>query len=179
MRFTHFFLLLLICALSMGSAAHAGQPAPDVNGAEVRDFTRFSAALPAGWDGEERTGFHSGKAEECMLILGVKDQAGENYQGLVSIFVLPNDKQTTSESFARELTRFQADATEPAQEGRFWVFTGEPRSQAFKAPALTKVHATPEMVLIAIIQDPEGLGGQAVFESLRGLTPQTRQLLGK
>lgn len=178
MRSTLFFLLLLICALNMGGV-HAAQPAPDVNGAEARDFTRFSAILPAGWDGEERTGFHSGKDEECMLILGIKDEAGENYRGLVSIFVLPNDKQATSESLARELTRFQVDATEPSQEGHFWSFTGEPRSQAFKAPALTKVHATPDMVLIAIIQDPESLGGQTVFENLRGLTPQTRQLLGR
>ena len=179
MRSPLFFLLFLICALSMGSTTHAGQPAPDINGATARDFTRFSAILPAGWDGEERTGFHSGKDEECMLILGAKDEAGENYRSLVSIFVLPNDKQATSESFARDLTRFQVDATEPTEEGHFWVFTGEPRSQAFKAPALTKVHATHDMVLIAIIQDPEGLGGQAAFESLRGLTPQTRQLLGR
>ena len=179
MRSLLFFLLFFICALTMSSAAHAGQPASDTNGTEARNFTRFSAVLPAGWDGEERTGFHSGKDEECMLILGAKDEAGENYRGLVSVFVLPNDKQATSESFARDLTRFQVDATEPTEEGHFWAFTGEPRSQAFKAPALTKVHATPDTVLIAIIQDPEGLGGQAVFESLRGLTPQTRQLLGK
>ena len=179
MRFTTFFLLLLICALTVGNVAHAAQTAPDANGAEARDFTRFSAVLPAGWDGEERTGFHSGKDEECMLILGVKDEAGENYRGLVSIFVLPNDRQTTSENLARELTRFQVDATEPAQEGHFWSFTGEPRSQAFKAPALTKVHATADMVLIAIIQDPENQGALAIFDSLKGLTPQTRELLGQ
>ena len=179
MRFPLFLLILFACALSIGSGALTAQAAPETPAATSRDFTRFSANLPAGWDGEERTGFRSGNDEECMLILGLKDQAEDNYRALVSIFVLPNEKGATSENLAQDLTQFQADATEPQQDGHFWSFNGEPRTQGFKSSALTKVNATKDMVLIAIIQDPENLGALEIFDSLKGLTPQIRELLGK
>lgn len=179
MRFPLFLLLLLVCALSIGPGVLAAQAASETPSAASRDFTRFNANLPAGWDGEERTGFRSGNDEECMLILGLKDQAEDNYRALVSVFVLPNEKEATSENLAQDLAQFQADATEPRQDGHFWSFSGEPRTQGFKSSALTRVHATKDMVLIAIIQDPENLGALEIFDSLKGLTPQTRELLGK
>ncbi|OXS29159.1 MAG: hypothetical protein BCS36_13945 [Desulfovibrio sp. MES5] len=165
--------------LVLGSGVLAANAASEASSAATRDFARFSAKLPEGWDGEERTGFRSGNDEECMLILGLKDPSGDNYKALVSVFVLPNEKNATSQSIAEDLRQFQAEATEPQQDGHFWSFSGEPRSQAFKSSALTRVHATSDMVLIAIIQDPENQGALAVFDSLKGLTPQTRDLLGR
>ena len=179
MRISLFLPLLFVCALAVGSGSLPAQAASETLPAGTRDFTRFSATLPQGWDGEERTGFRSNKDEECMLVLGVKDAAEENYRALVSVFVLPNEKGATSENLAKDLTQFQADPTEPQKDGHFWSFSGEPRTPGFKASALTRVHTTPDMVLIAIIQDPENLGALAVFDSLKGLTPQTRELLGK
>ncbi len=179
MRISVFFPLLLACVLVLGSGVLAANAASEASSAATRDFARFSAKLPEGWDGEERTGFRSGNDEECMLILGLKDPSGDNYRALVSVFVLPNEKNATSQSIAEDLRQFQAEATEPQQDGHFWSFSGEPRSQAFKSSALTRVHATSDMVLIAIIQDPENQGALAVFDSLKGLTPQTRDLLGR
>lgn len=179
MRVSFLLQLLFVCALTIGSGSLPAQAASETPSATTRDFTQFSATLPQGWDGEERTGFRSGKDEECMLIVGVKDEAEENYKALVSIFVLPNEKGATSENLAKDLTQFQADATEPQQDGHFWSFSGEPRTPGFKSSALTKVRTTKDMVLIAIIQDPENLGGMAVFDSMKGLTPHTRELLGR
>ncbi len=179
MRIPLFPPLLLACLLILGSGVLAANAASEASSAATRDFARFSAKLPAGWDGEERTGFRSGNDDECMLVLGLKDQSGDNYRALVSVFVLPNEKNATSQIIAEDLRQFQAEDTEPRQDGHFWSFSGEPRSQAFKSSALTKVHATADMVLIAIIQDPENQGALAVFDSLKGLTRQTRELLGR
>ena len=179
MRIPAFFPLLLACALLLGSGVLAAHAASETPSAATRDFTRFSASLPEGWDGEERTGFRSGNDDECMLVLGLKDSTGDDYRALVSVFVLPNETKATSESLAENLRQFQAGATEPQQDGHFWSFSGEPRSQAFQSSALTRVHATPDIVLIALIQDPENQGALAVFDSLKGLTPQTRDLLGQ
>lgn len=179
MRIPGFFPLLLACVLVLGSGVLAAHAASDAPSTATRDFARFSARLPEGWDGEERTAFRSGNDDECMLVLGLKDATGDNYKALVSVFVLPNEKNGTSQSIAEDLRQFQAEATEARQDGHYWSFSGEPRSQAFKAPALTRVHATPGTVLIALIQDPENQGALAVFDSLKGLTPQTRELLGQ
>ena len=147
--------------------------------AETRAFTLFSADLPQGWDGEENMGFKSGNPNECMLILGLANAKRDGYDALVSIFVLPNDQKEDSASVANKLAPLQANASTPRPQGHFWTFNGEPRSQTFPAPGVTKVSATPDKVLIAIVQDPDQRGAEAVFASLKGLTPEAVKLLGQ
>lgn len=147
--------------------------------AETRAFTLFSADLPQGWDGEENMGFKSGNPNECMLILGLANAKRDGYDALVSIFVLPNDQKEDSASVANKLAPLQANASTPRPQGHFWTFSGEPRSQTFPAPGVTKVSATPDKVLIAIVQDPDQRGAEAVFASLKGLTPEAAKLLGQ
>ena len=147
--------------------------------AETRAFTLFSADLPQGWDGEENMGFKSGNPNECMLILGLANAKRDGYDALVSIFVLPNDQKEDSASVANKLAPLQANASTPRPQGHFWTFNGEPRSQTFPAPGVTKVSATPDKVFIAIIQDPNQRGAEAVFASLKGLTPEDAKLLGQ
>ena len=147
--------------------------------AETRAFTLFSADLPQAWDGEENRGFKSGNPNECMLILGLANAKRDGYDALVSIFVLPNDQKEDSASVANKLAPLQANASTPRPQGHFWTFNGEPRSQTFPAPGVTKVSATPDKVLIAIVQDPDQRGAEAVFASLKGLTPEAVKLLGQ
>ena len=147
--------------------------------AETRAFTLFSADLPQGWDGEENMGFKSGNPNECMLILGLANAKRDGYDALMSIFVLPNDQKEDSASVANKLAPLQANASTPRPQGHFWTFNGEPRSQTFPAPGVTKVSATPDKVLIAIVQDPDQRGAEAVFASLKGLTPEAVKLLGQ
>ena len=147
--------------------------------AETRSFTLFSADLPQGWDGEENMGFKSGNPNECMLILGLANAKRDGYDALVSLFVLPNDQKEDSASVANKLAPLQANSSTPRPQGAFWTFNGEPRSQTFPAPGVTKVSATPDKVFIAIIQDPNQRGAEAVFASLKGLTPEAAKLLGQ
>ena len=147
--------------------------------AETRSFTLFSADLPQGWDGEENMGFKSGNPNECMLILGLANAKRDGYDALVSLFVLPNDQKEDSASVANKLAPLQANSSTPRPQGAFWTFSGEPRSQTFPAPGVTKVSATPDKVFIAIIQDPDQRGAEAVFASLKGLTPEAAKLLGQ
>ena len=147
--------------------------------AETRAFTLFSADLPQGWDGEENMGFKSGNPNECMLILGLANAKRDGYDALVSIFVLPNDQKEDSASVANKLAPLQANASTPRPQGHFWTFNGEPRSQTFPAPGVTKVNTTADKVLIAIVQDPQQRGAEAVFASLKGLTPDAGKLLGQ
>ena len=147
--------------------------------AETRSFTLFSADLPQGWDGEENMGFKSGNPNECMLILGLANAKRDGYDALVSLFVLPNDQKEDSASVANKLAPLQANSSTPRPQGAFWTFSGEPRSQTFPAPGVTKVSATPDKVFIAIIQDPDQRGAEAVFASLKGLTPDAAKLLGQ
>ena len=147
--------------------------------AETRSFTLFSADLPQGWDGEENMGFKSGNPNECMLILGLANAKRDGYDALVSLFVLPNDQKEDSASVANKLAPLQANSSTPRPQGAFWTFSGEPRSQTFPAPGVTKVSATPDKVFIAIIQDPNQRGAEAVFASLKGLTPEAAKLLGQ
>ena len=173
---------LLLAKPGPCAAAEAAQPdnAPAPADARTeRAFSRFAAQLPPGWDGEERSGFSSGDREEYMLVLGVQDAAAERFLAQVSVFALPNTKGSGAEDFARRMAELQGDATPPREEGRFWVFSGEPRTQALRGRATTMVTATPERLLIIIVQDPEGLGGAEVAASLRGLTPEMRDLLGR
>ena len=147
--------------------------------AETRSFTLFSADLPQGWDGEENMGFKSGNPNECMLILGLANAKRDGYDALVSLFVLPNDQKEDSASVANKLAPLQANSSTPRPQGAFWTFNGEPRSQTFPAPGVTKVSATPDKVFIAIIQDPNQRGAEAVFASLKGLTPDATKLLSQ
>ena len=147
--------------------------------AETRSFTLFSADLPLGWDGEENMGFKSGNPNECMLILGLANAKRDGYDALVSLFVRPTDPKEDSASVAYKLAPLQANTSTPRPQGAFWTFNGEPRSQTFPAPGVTKVSATPDKVFIAIIQDPDQRGAEAVFASLKGLTPEAAKLLGQ
>ena len=164
---TLFFLAL--CMLCLTATAQA----------EPRSFTLFSADLPQGWDGEEKMGFKSGNHEECMLILGLSNEKKDDYEALISIFVLPNTQHDDSAALANKLAPLQANASTPRPQGQFWTFNGELRSQVFPAPGVTKVSATPDRVFIAIVQDPSQRGAEAIFASLKGLTPEARKLLGQ
>ena len=161
------FITLLVLCLAVSAQA------------ETRSFTLFSADLPQGWDGEENMGFKSGNPNECMLILGLANAKRDGYDALVSLFVLPNDQKEDSASVANKLAPLQANSSTPRPQGAFWTFSGEPRSQTFPAPGVTKVSATPDKVFIAIIQDPDLRGAEAVFASLKGLTPEAAKLLGQ
>ena len=178
------FAALLLALLCLAGAALAQEGAPAgaptaKDAAGERSFSRFAAMLPPGWDGEERTGFSSGAPEEYMLVLGAQDAPGERFLAQVSLFVLPNVKKSQAREFARQMAELQGDATEPREEGRFWIFAGEPRTQALRGRATTMVTATPERLLIIIVQDPEELGGADVAASLRGLDDEARALLGR
>ena len=142
-----------------------------------REFSQFSAILPNGWDGDEQTGFISDNPDEYQLTLGLTRD--DNFVAQVSVFLLPNKPKATAEKAARQLAEAQGDASEPRQEGNFWVFTGEPRTRAMKGRAQTLVNATPETMLIIIAQDPENLGAAGIVQSLRGLTPIAASLLGR
>lgn len=159
------FLLLLCCAI----------PAQ----AENRDFAQFSADLPDGWDGQERTAFSTGNQNEYMLVLGKQDQEQERFLAQISIYLLPNTPKSTAENFARKMTELQGDTSEPSQEGRFWTFSGVPRNQTVKGQAVTRVAATPERILIIIAQDPDQIGADKVVDSLRGVTPEAKGILGR
>ncbi|MGE9985912.1 protoporphyrinogen oxidase [Desulfovibrio sp. SGI.169] len=158
-------LLLLCCAIP----AQAAQ----------RSFTQFSADLPDGWDGQERTAFSTGSQDEYMLVLGKQDQERERFLAQISIYLLPNTPKSTAEGFARSMTELQGDATEPRREGHFWTFSGVPRNQTVKGQAVTRVAATPEWLLIIIAQDPEQMGADKIVDSLRGVTPEARAILGR
>ncbi|QCC85234.1 protoporphyrinogen oxidase [Desulfovibrio desulfuricans] len=147
--------------------------------AEPRSFTLFSADLPQGWDGEENMGFKSGNPDECMLILGLSNEKHDGYDALISIFVLPNEQKDDSAALANKLAPLQANASTPRPQGPFWTFNGEPRSQTFPAPGVTKVNTTSDKVFIAIVQDPQQRGAEAVFASLKGLTPEASKLLSQ
>lgn len=165
MRRLSLVLFLILCAI----------PAQ----AEQRSFSLFSADLPEGWEGGEQLGFKSGNPDEYRLILGHSAASGEGYDALVCIFILPNEQADDSPTLAGKLSQFQANASIPRPWGNFWSFNGEPRSQLFKAPAVTRVRTIPQKVFIAIIQDPEQLGAEKIFSSLKGLTPDTQKLLGQ
>lgn len=142
-------------------------------------FSRFSVELPAGWDGDEQTGFISDNPEEYSLTLGHKDQSGDNFISQVTIYLLPNKPGVNAREAAKKLTEAQGDSTEPVQDGIFWSFRGEPRSRTIKGMATTFVNADPDTLLIIIAQDPENMGAEALIDSLRGLTPKAKQLLGR
>ncbi len=166
MRRLWFFLALLLCCAVTARA-------------ETREFALFSVDLPEGWDGGEKQDFKVGDGEGYMLVLTRPAADGERVAAAVSLFVLPNIHHDDSATHAAKLAKLQENASEPHQEGPFWAFTGEPRSRSVDAPALTRVNVTPERVLIAIVQDTGENHAEQVFRSLRGLTDESRKLLGQ
>lgn len=142
-------------------------------------FSEFAATLPDGWSGEERKDFLGKKGDEYMLVLGVLDEGQEKFLAQTSIYFLPNINKENARDFAVKMAEAQGGASELSEDGNFWVFTGEPRTQTVTGRAKTMVAADPEYLLIIISQDPENLGADKVIQSLRGTTEAARKLLGR
>lgn len=172
--FRLFACFILFWALPLSGTLALGS---DIAGS-ARQFSRFEIFLPPGWDGDEQSGFISDNREEYMINVAKKDQEGDRYLAQVSIYILPNTGANSSEQAAKVLAEAQADSTEPVQEGIFWTFSGEPRTNIVHGRARTLVRALPEKMLIIIAQDAEGHDSAAIISSLKGLTPDARELLG-
>lgn len=169
MNFSAIFTLIGLCLISTFF--------PLASWSFAKDFSHFSAELPEGWDGDEQSGFITDNKNEYLLTMGKKDEKGDQFLAQVSIFILPNKPGATSEQAARRLAEAQGDSTEPAQEGKFWVFEGEPRSRTIKGLAKTRVKANPEYLFIIICQDPLNLGGEEIISSLVPASDLARSLL--
>ncbi len=145
----------------------------------AREFSRFSVELPAGWDGEEKTGFVSDNPDEYLLTLGKTDAGGDEILAQISVYILPNVNAVSAADAARRLAEAQGGSDEPRREGVLWTFTGEPRTKIIKGRAVTYANATPEKMLIIIAQDPKNLGAAEILASLRGLDQESAALLGR
>lgn len=145
----------------------------------AREFSRFSVELPEGWDGEEKTGFVSDNRDEYMLTLGKMDSGGDEILAQISVYLLPNANSVSPEEAAKRLAEAQGDSDEPTLSGKLWTFGGEPRTRIIRGRAVTYANATPEKMLIVIVQDPQKLGADKIFESMRGMDEETRNLLGR
>lgn len=143
-----------------------------------RAFSRFELLLPPGWDGDEQSGFISDNRDEYMINVAKKAPDEDRYLAQVSIYILPNTGANNSEQAARVLAEAQADSTEPVQEGIFWTFDGEPRTNIVHGRAKTLVRALPDKMLIIIAQDDHGEEAATIISSLKALTPDARELLG-
>ncbi|MDR2850644.1 MAG: protoporphyrinogen oxidase [Desulfovibrio sp.] len=157
--------LLLLCLAGVANAEHRG-------------FTQFDVDLPEGWDGEETENFLGGNKDSYMLVLGRKDAEGENFLAQVSVFLLP-PLDGTPETIAKKMASMQDNVSTPQKEGKFWTFTGEPRTPSLKSPAVTRIRTTERYVLVIIAQDPQALGAESVVASLRGVTPEAKEALPK
>lgn len=163
-------LLLLLAILAF-------LPSPGL--AETRTFARFEAELPEGWDGDEQTGFLSDDGKEYNLAISKKDEAAEKILSHVGIYLLPNRPGLDARESALKLAESQGEPSEPAREGLFWKFTGEPRSSAVKGRAETWVNADKDNLLVIMVVNPEEPGAKEVFASLKGLDKESRALLGR
>lgn len=166
-NFCGFFILL--CALPAVCAA------AQQNG----NFSQFQVDLPARWTGEEQIGFISDNPDEYMLSLVRTDESGEKPVAHISIYLLPNRPGADAQRAAEILSEAQADASIPVQEGNFWSFEGVPRSEILNCRGTTWVNTSPETMLIIIAQDPEIGESTQIINSLRAITPEARQLLGR
>lgn len=171
MRVVSIFVFLLI-ALGFSSIR-----APAPLGAE-REFARFAVSLPEGWDGDEQTGFVTDNPAEYLLTIARPSEDKSGFTAQISVFMLPNKEGLDAREAARRLAEAQGEAEEPTKDGEFWVFEGEPRTRALKGRAKTRVNAGAKTMLIIVSQDPENLGAEEIARSLRGLTPDARELLG-
>ena len=160
--------ILLLLFLLLGSVQNIQ--------AEPINFQEFGFDLPKGWDGEEKMGFSSGDRNEYMLILGKKDAEGERYLATISIYLLPNKPGKDAKTSAKLLAANQGDATEPVQEGVFWVFTGDPRDNVLKGIAQTKVAATKDYLLIIISKDHTENEAPKILESMKPLTERSQSI---
>ncbi len=146
---------------------------------QQKEYTHFCVFLPAGWDGEEQTGFISDNAEEYLLVLGKKDEEGDKFLAQISIYLLPNKPGASPEQAAQKLAEAQGDASVPVKEGEMWTFTGEPRTNVIKGQAKTLVNTDDNKMLIIIAQDPENMGSEAILHSLSAKSAEAKALLGK
>lgn len=166
------FFLLLVTLL-------APQPLNAEGESREKTYGQFALILPGEWDGDEQTGFISDNPEEYMLTLTRRDEKEDKISGQVSVYLLPNKPGKNSRESAEVLAESQGEASEPAREGIFWTFTGEPRSAVIKGKAKTMVNADKDNLLIIIAHNPEDTDVGAITSSLRGVTPRARQMLGK
>jgi len=112
-----------------------------------------------------------------MLLLGKRGE--EAVEAHITIFILPNKDKMDAKTFASRMREMQDAPTDLQQEGTMWIFRGTPRSRAMAMETLTRVSADDARILIIMEQDPAGLGTAKVVESLRGLTPASKALLGR
>ena len=138
-------------------------------------FERFSAVLPQGWSGEDQSGFSSGNNQEYMLSIGKKGDKA--FEAQLTLFILPNERRQSAADIAGQLAQMQDHPGPVTEKDGFQCFTGEPRSKISGGEALTRVRATPDLMLIIVSQDPRNLGAEKVFQSLVPLTPDAKKLL--
>ena len=172
-------LALLLCLAVPAAAADKTDNRPETQTQKTpstpgANFERFSVLLPQGWTGEDQSGFHSGDNREYMLMLGKKGDA--SFEASLTIFILPNLKGEDAKSLAEQSARMQNNASAVTEKDGFWSFTGEPRSKISGSEALTRVRATPDLMLIIVSQDPKNLGAEKVFQSLVPRSPDARKL---
>lgn len=160
-------LLALVFLLTAAVSAPAAE----------KTFSQFAVDLPDGWTSDERPGFQSGHPDEYMLLLGKRGE--EAVEAHITIFILPNKDKMDAKTFASRMREMQDAPTDLQQEGAMWTFRGTPRSRAMAMETLTRVSADDARILIIMEQDPAGLGTAKVVESLRGLTPASKALLGE
>ncbi len=156
-----FGFFLLVVAFSLPARADENTNASE------KVFSEFAVELPEGWSGDE-----------YMLVLGKLDESQEKFLSQVSIYLLPNINNENARDFAGKMAEAQGGASEIGQQGNFWVFTGEPRTQSVSGRATTMVTANKDKMLIIIYQDPENLGAENVIKSLKGVTEESARLLG-
>lgn len=160
-------LLALVFLLTAAVSAPAAE----------KTFSQFAVDLPDGWTSDERPGFQSGHPDEYMLLLGKRGE--EAVEAHITIFILPNKDKMDARTFASRMRDMQDAPTDLQQEGNMWIFRGTPRSRAMAMETLTRVSADDARILIIMEQDPAGLGTAKVVDSLRGLTPASKALLGR
>ena len=148
-------LLALVFLLTAAVSAPAAE----------KTFSQFAVDLPDGWTSDERPGFQSGHPDEYMLLLGKRGE--EAVEAHITIFILPNKDKMDAKTFASRMREMQDAPTDLQQEG------------AMAMETLTRVSADDARILIIMEQDPAGLGTARVVESLRGLTPASKALLGR
>ena len=88
-----------------------------------------------------------------------------------------NNGCVSAADIAGQLAQMQDHPGPVTEKDGFQCFTGEPRSKISSGEALTRVRATPDLMLIIVSQDPRNLGAEKVFQSLVPLTPDAKKLL--
>lgn len=163
----HYIFFVFILLLSTSHAQEKQKQA----------FRHFTVELPEGWQGEEQSGFVDNDPDTWLLTLAKK--AGDSFIAQVSIYLLPNKPGVSSAEAAARLAEAQSNPTTPVADGNFMMFKGEPRTQAVKGRATTRVCATPAHLLIIIAQDPQKLGSEQIIESLKGETDEAKAMFGR